>query len=355
MTSTAKADVYRAAYNTTILPEKGKLCLGSYCFLWGNKEEATATWFGMFLPDGSHLESVDAVSELWTGNAPGIPCPKILSMRVDRDQVRPGSPIHATLETANPSGHSLNVKWILTLDPARYITGGAHSDSARVIDNAITSGNLRGADIQMPAESGPYWLYAYVRDDAGGAATAVVPLDVSDSSAASEGQPVTLPLKVYGDDVQAAPYAWTGWMGDNASVALDLHCTDSPHSGAACMKLQFKSPSGFGGIAAQNPPNDWGGQPGGLNLSGAAKLTFWARGEDGGEVVSFKLGILGSDKKYADSDHAELPDVSLTKEWKQYVIDLSGKNLACIKTGFVWVLAANGKPVTFYLDDIQYE
>jgi hypothetical protein len=144
-------------------------------------------------------------------------------------------------------------------------------------------------------------------------------------------------------------------MGDNASLALDLHCTDNPRSGPFCMKLQFKSPRGFGGIAAQDPPNDWGDQPGGFNLAGASKLTFWARGEQGGETVTFKLGVLGADKKYSDSDHAELPDVQLTKDWKQYTIDLSGRNLARIKTGFVWVLAANGAPVTFYLDDIQYE
>ena len=182
LTSTAKADVYRTAYAKTILAEKGKLCLGSYCFLWGNKEEATATWFGMFLPDGSRLEAVDAISQLWTGNPPAVPCPKILSLKVDHDQVRPGAPIHATLDTANPSGHPLTVKWVLTVDPARYITGGQHSrcrprhrrrDRQRAISGAPT--------FKCPRESGPYWLYAYVRDDAGGAATAVVPLDVSDS------------------------------------------------------------------------------------------------------------------------------------------------------------------------------
>ena len=90
-------------------------------------------------------------------------------------------------------------------------------------------------------------------------------------------------------------------------------------------------------------------------MTGATRLTFWARGEAGGEVVSFKLGIIGSDKKYPDSDHAELPYVVLPKDWKQFSIDLTGKNLTCIKTGFVWVLQANGKPATFYLDDIQYE
>jgi hypothetical protein len=29
--------------------------------------------------------------------------------------------------------------------------------------------------------------------------------------------------------------------------------------------------------------------------------------------------------------------------------------LSRIKTGFAWTLAANGHPVTFYLDDIRYE
>ena len=68
-----------------------------------------------------------------------------------------------------------------------------------------------------------------------------------------------------------------------------------------------------------------------------------------------KLGILGPDKKYYDSDRAEL-NVTLTKDWKQYSIDLSGKDLSCIMTGFVWTtVAPNPNTVCFYLDDIQYE
>jgi hypothetical protein len=151
------------------------------------------------------------------------------------------------------------------------------------------------------------------------------------------------------------PYIGSGWMGDSKSIVVDDKCAANPHSGAACMKCQFNAATGFGGIAWQNPANNWGDQPGGLDLSGAKELTFWARGEEGGEVVSFKLGILGQDKKFPDSDHAELPDVTLTTAWKQYSIDLTGKDLHRIETGFVWVLAANGKPVTFYLDDVRYE
>ena len=47
--------------------------------------------------------------------------------------------------------------------------------------------------------------------------------------------------------------------------------------------------------------------------------------------------------------------VELTTEWKQYAIDLIGKDLSCIKSGFGWSSQGAGKPVAFYLDDIQYE
>jgi hypothetical protein len=37
------------------------------------------------------------------------------------------------------------------------------------------------------------------------------------------------------------------------------------------------------------------------------------------------------------------------------MIDLEGKDLTRIKTGFVWTLAGQGAPVVFYLDDIRFE
>ena len=47
--------------------------------------------------------------------------------------------------------------------------------------------------------------------------------------------------------------------------------------------------------------------------------------------------------------------MALTREWAQYSIDLTGKDLSRIKTGFGWTLAGQGKPLTFYLDDVKYE
>lgn len=354
-TSTAKAEEYRATYEKTVLPERGKLCLGSYAFLWGYKQEATATWFGMFLPDGSRLEAVDLMSSLWTGRSPSRRCPQIQPIRLDRSDVEPGGLIHATLNVTDSDESALTAKWVLTKDAAVYQTAGQFQAVPKSFPEAISSSDIHGAEIHMPAALGPYWLYAYVYDGKGRAATATAPVHVHTTVSDTAGQPAKLPMVIYSAAGHDTSYIPSGWMGDAASVALDEKCPDSPHSGDYCLKCQFKAATGFGGIAWQNPANDWGDQKGGYDLTGATKLTFWARGEEGGETVSFKMGILGKDKKFPDSDHAELADVVLTRDWKAYTIDLADKDLSCIKTGFVWVLASPGKAVTFYLDDIQYE
>jgi len=65
--------------------------------------------------------------------------------------------------------------------------------------------------------------------------------------------------------------------------------------------------------------------------------------------------LIGSDKSYHDTGKGSLNEVMLTKDWKQYTINLAGQDLSRIVTGFAWTLAAHGQPVTFYLDDIRYE
>jgi len=65
-TSTEKGKSYANGYLKAVTEQPG-VCLGSYAFMWGTKQETTATWFGMLLPDGSRLAAVDAMTEAWTG------------------------------------------------------------------------------------------------------------------------------------------------------------------------------------------------------------------------------------------------------------------------------------------------
>ena len=64
-TSTQKAKTYEASM-VSIMNDSTK-CLGSYVFLWGQKQETTSTWFSMFTEDGDETEVMDIIIKGWTG------------------------------------------------------------------------------------------------------------------------------------------------------------------------------------------------------------------------------------------------------------------------------------------------
>ena len=333
LTSTEKADSYRATYQANVR-DNAEQCLGGYAFLWGQKQEATATWFGLLLPDGSRLAAVDALSELWTGKSPANRCPSIKSLKLAGDvKVKPLATVTARLEVADPEQDSLSVKWILQAEPTEFGVGGDAEAAPPTFPEAIVKSGDSSVEVRMPEGGGGYRLFAYVRDGKGGAAVGNLPLYVDAPVKVPTAQTAALPFVVYSDGGRdKPPYVPTGWMGNAKAMKLDEACKTNPHSGQTCLKFDFNANEGWGGIVWQSPPNDWGDKPGGWDITGAKQLTFWARGEKGGEVASFQLGILGTDKKLADSAHAKLENVALTTEWQQFRLDLSGKNLSRIKT-----------------------
>ncbi|MDP8289912.1 MAG: hypothetical protein P9M02_02955 [Candidatus Susulua stagnicola] len=180
-----------------------------------------------------------------------------------------------------------------------------------------------------------------------------------------ESKGINLPFYVYADSSSLDNhYIASGWM-PNALAAKDINWDinwkNYPFSGNTCIRVGYKNNSGtrWAGIYWQNPAMNWGTiANAGFDLQGASKLTFWARGDKGGEVITeFKIGGLLSGEYY-DSDSASLSLVTLTKEWKQYEIDLRGKDLSYIIGGFCWVTSIdvnNPEGIVFYLDEIKYE
>ncbi|MCP4649183.1 MAG: hypothetical protein GY853_03760 [PVC group bacterium] len=155
-------------------------------------------------------------------------------------------------------------------------------------------------------------------------------------------------------------YIPSGWMGDHGDIKMNENCKENPHSGKSCIKFTYtaegKQGANWCGVAWQNPANNWGEKNGGKDLTGATKLTFWARGEQGNErILEFKFGGIGG--TYADSDSMGIGPIDVTTEWQQYTIDLTDTDLSYIIGGFCWSTNADANPdgCVFYLDDIQYE
>ncbi|HBA84588.1 MAG TPA: hypothetical protein DCZ95_10880 [Verrucomicrobia bacterium] len=179
----------------------------------------------------------------------------------------------------------------------------------------------------------------------------------ADVTAGPVGMKVTLPSKLYGDceDEGEPAFIASGWMGSAEALEYDDCWKENPHGGASCIKITFSDPKSWGGIVWQSPANNWGDEEGGVDLTGAKHLSFWARGDKGGEMVEFKMGIIAKNKPYWDTAKGNLGKIKLEPTWKQYIIPLEGKNLSRIMTGFVFSVAGRPDPVTFYLDDIVYE
>ncbi|MCO6475966.1 MAG: hypothetical protein J5I94_05055 [Phaeodactylibacter sp.] len=162
-------------------------------------------------------------------------------------------------------------------------------------------------------------------------------------------------------------------MGCYNEINVDPVYRSEPNSEPFCYKITYIQPCSlkWAGIYWVNDdredgPND-GKYPGtDLSDGGFTKITFYAKGENGGEWVEF--GAFGIDNTRKNPDVYKYKDkcpktfiknrkVLLEKEWKQYTINLKCKDLSSVIGGFYWAASSDAHPsgLVFYLDDIQFE
>lgn len=153
----------------------------------------------------------------------------------------------------------------------------------------------------------------------------------------------------------------SGWMGDYGDLKLSQGIKDKPGKGVTAIQVKYsgerKQGSGWAGIYWQSPANNWGDKRGGFNLTGYKKVVFMARGEKGGEYIDgFKIGGIVGQTEEGDSDQADSGSIELTKQWKEYSIDIGKLDLSHIVGGFCVVLSGDVNPegATFYIDEVRY-
>ena len=183
-TSTEKGRPYLASYRTLIEPYLGP-GLGSYAFLWGQKQERTPTWFSLFTEDGQSTSAVDVLQFVWTGRAPANQAPVLQSLRLARrpatDSIRLGAGRRYTAKAriTDPDGDRLAYQWRVKPESTAITVGGDLEAAIPDIDGLFV-GDADRAEVTLraPGEPGNYRLYVMASDGRGHAAHANVPFRV---------------------------------------------------------------------------------------------------------------------------------------------------------------------------------
>ena len=189
--SSAKAGLYEKRFQTAIASDQ-TLCLGSFVFLWGNKQERTPTWYGMFLNSGEETAPVDVMHHLWTGAWPTNRTPHLDGMLLDGKMatqnihLTAGLTYEAKVTASDPDQDPLTYRWDVMPESNSTKVGGDAESNLAQLRGLIAAPADRQIALQAPARAGAYRLYAYVFDGEGHAAHANIPFYVDEATNAPQ-------------------------------------------------------------------------------------------------------------------------------------------------------------------------
>lgn len=159
-------------------------CLGSYAFLWGSKQEATESWFGILLPSGEKTPRADSLARAWTGDWPSDRAPVLRTVDVPMaaKHARPGETFRVRVEYDDPEGAPLRYTWQVREESSDRRWGGDAERAPAEIHDAVTAEDDSGtAVVTAPRRPGGYRLFVTVVDGHGSGCTDNWPFHVDDT------------------------------------------------------------------------------------------------------------------------------------------------------------------------------
>ena len=182
-TSSEKGNNFAKSYLQVLQPFADQ-AIGNYVFLWGQKQERTPTWYGMFLASGEDTESVDIMHYFWTGTWPENRAPRISPISLnqlsafDNVVLQSETSYQAELSVVDPDKDELSITWEIQAESKSKKVGGDAEYVPPVIDGLVIENKGKTAIIKAPKKPGAYRLFAYVYDGQGNAAHANFPFYV---------------------------------------------------------------------------------------------------------------------------------------------------------------------------------
>ena len=174
-TSGEKAKLIRKAYQAAIQPAGD--CWGGYVFLWGQKQEATSTWFGIFTDSGESTSVRDVMNELWKNQPPPDHAPELnkLISTAAKKEIAASSEFIAQAEATDADGDPLTYHWTLTPESAGRDAKGRERKTA-ALAKCLIKAEGTFASFQAPEKPGHYRVHLRVTDNRHRAATGNFPI-----------------------------------------------------------------------------------------------------------------------------------------------------------------------------------
>jgi hypothetical protein len=180
-TSTEKAEAIKERYQKAILDDTEN-CMGSYVFLWGQKQERTPSWYGLFTEYGEKTEAVNVMEYLWTGQNPEYRAPKMVDFtiegkggRFDNVRLTENGDYTAKIAIEHPNKEYISVRAEIMPEPVELSDGGDFEKRPETIQGLILSASTSEVSFRAPAQSGAYRIFVYLTDQHNNAATANIP------------------------------------------------------------------------------------------------------------------------------------------------------------------------------------
>ena len=189
LTSSEKADIFLRADREVFARLQGQL-IGTYAFLWGQKQERTPTWFGLLTEAGEATEAIDALHSIWTGTWPDNRTPRVKSIRLDGRSYKEsvvleaGKSYDAVFDVVDDDGDPLTYHWEVKPESESQKSGGDREERLPNLDGLLSDPAARETTITV-SSPGKYRLFAYAYDGQDHAAHANIPFLVDDAAAAA--------------------------------------------------------------------------------------------------------------------------------------------------------------------------
>lgn len=183
--STEKAATYQRGYREVLEPLVGQM-IGNYVFLWGQKQEKTPTWYGLFTETGEEIEVMDVMQHIWTGGWPENRAPHIEKMllagktRKDNVRLKAGMKYNATVSVDEPENDAVRYLWQIKDESTATQVGGDYEAPIHNLKGLINNPAAAGIVLTAPGDEGAYRLFVYAYDGHGHAAHANIPFYVGD-------------------------------------------------------------------------------------------------------------------------------------------------------------------------------